>query len=133
MMVTDKYGTLQNVDESRRRIYSYDAKAKTVEYSAPIIDENSTTEFWTVYEEKMQNLPTIEERLKVWNNTLLAVYAYSVDFNQNKNDNGGEKWKQFVKFVEENEEKFFTKTGDFRKKFLISTEEIAQALRNATC
>lgn len=133
MMITDKYGALQNVDESRRTLYSYSAKEKTIDYNAPIIDESSTAEFWTVYTEPMRELPSIEERLKTWNNTLLAAYSYAIDFNRDKNDKDGTKWAQFVKFVEENEASFFTKNGDFRKKFLISTEKIAQALRSGTC
>lgn len=133
MIVTDIYGTECNVDESRRILYSYSAKEKTIDYNAPIIDENSTTEFWTVYTEPMIELPSIEERLKTWNNTLLAAYSYAIDFNRDKNDKDGTKWTQFVKFVEENEASFFTKNGDFRKKFLISTEKIAQALRNGIC
>lgn len=129
MRVTDKYGAIQNVDESRRKLYSYSAKEKTITYSAPIIGEDSSIEFWTEYVEPMEELPSVEERLKTWNNTLLAAYAYAVDFNRGKNDKDGEKWSLFVKFVEENEASFFAKNGDFRKKFLISPEAIVEALQ----
>lgn len=128
MIVTDIYGATQNVDESRRKLYSYSAKEKTITYNAPIIDENAGIEFWTNYTQPMKDLPSIEERLQTWNNTLLAAYSYAIDFNCEKNDAGGEKWAALVKFVTENESGFFTKTGDFRKEFLISPEKIAEIL-----
>lgn len=128
MIVTDIYGAAQNVDESRRKLYSYSVKEKTITYNAPIIDENATTEFWTNYTEPMKEIPSIEERLQTWNNTILGAYAYAVDFNRDKNDASGEKWAALVKFVSENESSFFTKTGDFRKKFLISPEKLAKIL-----
>lgn len=128
MIVTDIYGATQNVDESRRKLYNYSAKEKTITYNAPIIDENADIEFWTNYTQPMKELPSIEERLQTWNNMLLGAYGYIVDFNRDKNDAAGEKWAAFVKFVTENESSFFTKNGDFRKKFLILPEKIAKIL-----
>lgn len=69
-------------------------------------------------------IDSIEDKLNVWNSRLKLLYLKKIGFDPENNDPDGTVWKKFVDFVKENEDRFFTKKGDFRKKFLISLREI---------
>lgn len=71
----------------------------------------------------------IEDKLKVWNSKLLLVYAKSIGFDWEKNDSDRAIWKKFVENVSKNEDKFFTKEGDYRKKFLVNLDEIQNLVK----
>lgn len=111
------------IDEETRKLYTYSNKSRTITYSAEIVENNKGTGFWTNYTEN-GTVDSIEERLKVWNNKILLLYAASVGFKASENDPKKDKYNKIVYFVKANPEKFFTKTGDFCKKFLVSDEEI---------
>lgn len=121
--IIDIYGKKCQIDEETKRLYAYSNKNKEIMYNAEIIENGNPTGFWAYYKVD-GTVDRIDERLKVWNNKLILLYASSVDFNASKNDAEKEKYNKFVDFVKENQEKFFTKTGDFRKRFLICEKKI---------
>lgn len=123
--IVDTFGRNAIVDDENRKLYSYNNKKKEIVYSAEVIEDGKRSGSWTNYIEK-GTVDDIEERLKMWNNKLLLIYANMVNFNRNKNDADGEIYKRFVDDIRENEDKFFTKTGDFRKKFIVTEEEIVK-------
>lgn len=127
--VVDIYGTVSRIDASKQTVYTYCNRKKEIVYNAPVVDENDDfIGCYTNYKER-GTVDSIEDRLTVWNNTILFVYADYVGFNADENDPNGEKYNKLVDYVKENSEKFFTKEGDFRKKFLISVEEIRAILK----
>lgn len=121
--IVDEFNRELQIDEETKKLYSYSNKNRVITYSAEIIENGKPTGFWTNYE-VAGTVDSIEERLKIWNNKLLLLYASSVKFNSSKNDPNKEKYNKIVEFVKANPEKFFTKTGDFRKKFLVNDDEI---------
>lgn len=121
--IVDEFNRELQIDEETRKLYEYSNKSHTITYNAQIVENAKHTGFWTNYTE-CGMVDSIEERLEVWNNKILLLYAASVGFNASENDPNKEKYNRIVDFVKANPEKFFTKTGDFRKKFLVSDEEI---------
>ena len=121
--VVDKFGRKCQIDEDTRKLYSYNNKAKKISYNAEIIENGKPSGFWTTYEER-GTVDEINERLKTWNNVIICAYAEAVDFNAPGNDPDREKWEKVVEYVKDNEDEIFTKTGDFRKSYLIDPEKI---------
>lgn len=121
--IVDEFNRELQIDEDTRKLYSYSNKSHTITYGAQIVENGKYTGFWANYTEN-GTVDSIEERLRVWNNKILLLYAASVGFNASENDPDKEKYDKIVEYVKANPEKFFTKTGDFRKKFLVSDEEI---------
>lgn len=121
--IVDEFNRELQIDEDTRKLYSYSNKSHTITYNAEIVENGKRTGFWTNYTEN-GTVDSIEERLKVWNNNILLLYAASVGFKASENDPNKEKYNKIVDFVKANPEKFFTKMGDFRKKFLVSDDEI---------
>lgn len=129
-IITDVYGKVNRIDEETRKIYDYSGRDKTITYNAEIVDESGNgVGFWTNYTVRFDTILTVEERLRKWNNKLLLMYAGRVGFNANKNDKDRKLWNKYVEFIQENENAFFDKNGDFRRKFLISDKKINEALR----
>lgn len=125
--VVDEFGREVEIEESTRKLYSYNNKKREITYSAQIVENGELTGFWTNYKEN-GTVDSIEERLKTWNNKILLLYASSVGFKATENDPNKEKYNKIVEYVKVNADKFFTKTGDFRKKFLVSDEEIKELI-----
>lgn len=121
--VIDEFGREVEIEESTRKLYSYNNKKNEITYNAQIVENGELTGFWTNYTEH-GTVDSIEERLKTWNNKILLLYASSVGFKATENDPNKEKYNKILEYVKVNADKFFTKTGDFRKKFLVSDEEI---------
>lgn len=121
--VIDEFGREIEIEESTKKLYSYNNKKNEITYNAQIVEGGELTGFWTNYTEN-GTVEKIEERLKTWNNKILLLYAASVGFKATENDPNKEKYNKIVEYVKANSDKFFTKTGDFRKKFLVSDEEI---------
>lgn len=121
--VVDEFGRTVVVDDSNKSLYSFCNRTKTITYNAEIMEGGKHSGFFTNYSEK-GTISDIEEKLKVWNNMIRFEYAKNVGFDSEKNDPDREKWKKVVEYVKQNENLFFTKTGDFRKKFLVSIEKI---------
>lgn len=97
-------------------------------YNAEIIENGVHTRFWTNYIED-GIVSDLEQKLKKWNNTLLYVYAKAVNFKSSEVDPDRVVWNKLVSFVKEHEGDFFDKYGDFKKKFLITEEQIIAALK----
>lgn len=108
---------------TQKKLYSYNNDLKKITYNAEIVENEKPSGFWTDYEESGV-VEDIEERLQTWNNRVKLEYAAEVKFNAPKNDPDGEMWEKFVKYVKDHENDFFTKSGDFKKDFLIDPNKI---------
>lgn len=126
--VTNEFGELVQIDESTRKLYSYDNKNKKISYNAQIVEDGVPTIYYTNYvEDGIVN--DISERLKTWNNKLLLLYSKCVGFDSIKNDADKKIYNALLEYVTNNQEIFFTATGDFKEKFLISDKEILNILK----
>lgn len=126
--VIDEFNREVEIDESTRKLYSFSNKDKKITYNAEIVENGKNTGFWTNYTES-GTVDSLEEKLKMWNNGLLLTYSVIVGFKASENDPDREMYNAFVEIVRQNEDKFFTKKGDFRKKFLISEAEILKMVK----
>ena len=123
--VIDEFGHEVIIDEDSRKIYSYFNKKKIITYSARIVENNASTDFWTNYTVS-GTVTDLENKLRVWNNILLGGYSKAVDFDSRKNDPDKKIWKKFVEQIRNEEDKYFDKYGDFKSKYLVSEKEIAK-------
>lgn len=122
--VTDINGKEVYIDESMQKLHDYSNKDGWIIYNAPYLTDEDGTTFYTDYKTEGY-VDSIEERLKKWNNALKVIYATEiVNFNKEVNDPDEKKWKSFVKVIEEHEDAFFDKNGDFLEKALIKDEDI---------
>ena len=121
--VTNVYGEEVVIDYDAKKLYAFSNKDKKVNYTVPIYENGEKTMFFTNFIEE-GIVSNIEDKLNVWNSRLKLLYLKKIGFDPENNDPDETIWKKFVDFVKENEDRFFTKKGDFRKKFLISLEEI---------
>jgi hypothetical protein len=124
--VTSICGEEVVVDESTRKLYDFNNKTKTITYSAQRLDDKM---FWVCYTER-GTINDIELKLRTWNNLILFAYARLVGFKASENDPDGKVWEAVVEHVKENEEKFFTKTGDFRRFVKITENDIKAMIKN---
>lgn len=122
-------GETVEIDEDTKKLYTYSNKNELIIYNAEIVENGKLSGFFTDYEEK-GIVEDIEERLMTYNNRLKFIYAVEVGFNSDENDPQKEIYQKFVDYIKQNENKFFTKKGDFRKKFLISNKEIKRVFLN---
>lgn len=125
--VIDEFNREVEIDENTRKLYSFSNKNKKIVYNAEIIKDGKNSGFWTNYTES-GTVDSLEEKLNAWNNRLLFLYSSTVGFYASKNDPDKSIYNSFLEVVKENEDKFFTKSGDFRKKFLISEAEILKMI-----
>ena len=126
-MVIDEFGRELEIDEETRKLYSFSNEDRKVVYNAQIIENGEHTGFWTNYEE-YGTVEELEDKLNVWNNKIMLLYASMVGFKASENDPEKVIYNKIVEVVKANEDKFFTKKGDFRKKFLISESEILKMI-----
>lgn len=125
--IIDIYGKKCQIDEKTKKLYYYNNAEKRIVYNAQIIEDGKNSLFWATYEEP-GTVDNIADRLNAWNNAILLVYSESVGFNAPKNDPDRQKWQKVVEFVKAHEDKIFTKSGDFRKKYLIDLEKIRKII-----
>lgn len=121
--VVDCYGRSLEVDEESKKLHSYDNEKKKITYTAEIIENGQRSGFWTDYEET-GTVDSIRDRLKTWNNAIRLGYASAVGFNASENDPDRKKWEEVVEYVEANQDKFFKKSGNFRKNCLIDPKTV---------
>lgn len=126
-MVIDGFGRELEIDEETRKLYSFSNKDRKVVYNAEIVENGKHTGFFTNYTES-GTVDDLSEKLKTWNNKILLLYASMVGFKASENDPDKVIYNKIVEVVNANEDKFFTKKGDFRKKFLISESEILKMI-----
>jgi hypothetical protein len=124
--VTSICGEEVIVDESTKKLYDFNNKTKTITYIAQRADNGM---FWTCYTEK-GIVRDIELKLRTWNNLISLAYAHFVDFKASKNDPDRKVWEAVVEHVKENEKKYFTKTGDFRRFAKITENDIKAMIKN---
>lgn len=128
LIVTNKYGEKVQVDTSTRNLYDYSNKNHKIVYNAEIVENGKNTGFFTDYEAE-GTVDDIQERLKKWNNKLKLLYSTAINFDKPKNDPEGKIFKKFVEIIENNQDFFFDKNGDFLDKFKVSDEEILSFLK----
>lgn len=126
--VIDIYGHETLIDETSQKLYTYNNRKKEIQYNAEVMDDNGNrTGFFTNYIEK-GIIIDVNDKLNVWNSTLKFYYASMVGFKASENDPDRKIYDKFVEYVKNNEEKFFTKTGDYRKKYLVNIDDIKKAM-----
>lgn len=108
-------------------VYSYNNKKRRVQYNAKEVDDSINFESYTDYRED-GIIEDLETRIKVFGSRLMETYCRTVGYNATDNDPDKKIWNKFVDYVKRNESKFFDKFGDYRKKFLISEEEIREMI-----
>lgn len=126
--VIDVYERNVTVNDEKKKLYSFSNKDKKIRWNAPIIEDGKETGFFTDYIEK-GTVTDVRLKLRTWNNVVLLAYAASVGFKANENDPSGEKWDRVVDYVENHQSDFFTKTGDFRKKLVITEDQIRKMIK----
>lgn len=126
-MVIDEFNRQVEIDEETRKLYSFSNKDRKVVYNAEIVENGEHTGFFTNYEET-GTVDELEEKLNAWNNKIMLLYASMVGFKACENDPDKVIYNKLVEVVKANKDKFFTKKGDFRKKFLISESEILKMI-----
>jgi hypothetical protein len=114
------------VDESTKKLYDFNNKTKTITYIAQRVDDGM---FWVCYTEKGA-INDIELKLSTWNNLVSLAYASLVGFKASENDPDKKIWHAVVEHVKKNEEKYFTKTGDFRRFVKITDSDIKAMIKN---
>ena len=114
------------INESTKKLYDFNNKTKTITYIAQRADNGM---FWTCYTEKGV-INDIELKLSTWNNLVSLAYASLVGFKASENDPDKKIWHAVVEHVKKNEEKYFTKTGDFRKSAKITENDIKAMIKN---
>ncbi len=124
--VTSICGEEVIVNESTRKLYDFNNKTKTITYSAQRLDDGM---FWVCYTER-GTINDIELKLRTWNNLVLLAYARFVGFKASENDPDKKIWRAVVEHVKENKEKYFTKTGDFRRFVKITDSDIKAMIKN---
>lgn len=107
--VVDEFGKNRRVNMNTAKIRSYDNVKKKIVYNGQTDDD-----YWVDFVTDGV-VDDIEERLNTWNNTVKLIYAEKVKFDAKKYDPDNEIWNDVVEKVKENEEQFFTKTGNWRK------------------
>lgn len=127
LTITNKYGEKVQVDTSTQKLYDYSNKNHKIVYNVEIVENGKNTGFFTDYEAE-GTVDDIQERLKKWNNKLILLYSASVDFDKHKNDPDGKIFKRFVETIENNQNLFFDKSGDFLDEFKVSDKEILSFL-----
>ena len=125
--VIDIYGRKVMIETDGQKVYAYNNAKHTIQYNAKIVQDDSDYEFWTDYKEN-GIVTDLETRIKVFGSRLIATYARSVGYNSSENDPDKKIWKSFVKFVSENENKFFDENGDYREEFMITEEDIRKMI-----
>lgn len=111
------------VDEKNKTLINYDNKKKKIYYNAQVIIDGYATGFYTNYFEK-GTIENIEERLKVSNNSIRLAYLGRVGFNPKALDPDNNIWNSFVMKIKMNESAFFTKDGNYKKKFDIAPKSL---------
>lgn len=126
--IVDEFDRELYIDDTTQKLHSFSNRDKKIIYNAEIVENGIHTGFWTNYTED-GIVSDLEQKLKKWNNTLLYIYAKAVGFKSSETDPDKAVWNKFVSFVKEHEEDFFDKHGDFKKKFVITEEQIAAILK----
>lgn len=125
LKTTDIYGKDVEVDMDSKTLMDYDNDKREIEYSVKIVENGKLTDFSTdIHVEG--TIDDVEERIKTWNNVVRLEYAFLTKGNASKNDPDQTIRNKFIEYVKENPEKFFTKSGNWRKDAKIDPKEVVQ-------
>lgn len=115
--IIDVYDREMTINESNQKLHAFNNEKNEIIYTAQIIENGELTQFWTDYKEN-GTIDSIEQKMNFWGNPLKAHYATMVDYDSTKNDPDKRLWKEIIKFVEENQEKYFDEFGDWKEKIV---------------
>ncbi|MCW6681877.1 hypothetical protein NHG29_03210 [Aerococcaceae bacterium NML160702] len=126
--IVDVYGNEVVVDLGTKKLHSFSNKDNKITYNAEIVEGGKSTGFYTDYVEQGQ-VTDLETKIKTFGNPIALIYAQAVEFDQSKNDPDRKIWNKLLSDVKANEEKIFTKHGDFRQR--VSVKNLHLVLENA--
>lgn len=92
------------------KLRNYNNDKNVITMTAKLVDSNDWVDF-----KKEGRVVDAEEKLSVWNNPVLFMYAKAVKYDAITNDPNKKIWKNVVKIVKDNSQKYFTKSGNWRK------------------
>ena len=107
------------IDESTRKLVSYDNAKKRAVYSAKIVENGETTIFGADFIEN-EIVTDVEARLRAFGSPVNIFYAKLVNFNSDKYDPDNKIWNIIVDYVKSHENEFFFKNGNLRKRIQIT-------------
>ena len=124
--VIDELGRQVDIDYDTKRLYDYDNDLRRVIWKAKIAkeDESESESYVTFVEDG--TVDSIEQRMSKWNNFLAVMYAEAVRFDPIVNDPNKKIFKIFVEMVKLEEDKYFTKSGNLRKKYCMGAEQLSK-------
>ena len=114
-IVTDIYGKEVVIALDTKKVVDFNNKNKEITYSAKIVEDGQVTKFWADFKEEGIIADT-ETKLSAFGNVAALAYANAVGFNQPENDPEKKLWKEYIAYVDENKDEFFTKSGDWKKR-----------------
>lgn len=111
-MVEDRLKkTVFTINDETAILLSYSNRNRRLVKSAEIYEGGEPTGSFATYVEE-GTVDTVRDRLSAWDNALKLIYAQSVDFNASENDPDNSKYEEFVRSIEEHEDKYFDEYGD---------------------
>lgn len=111
--VLDVYGDKVCVDESARKLLSFDNKTRRIMWSAPVCENGEQGWAWTDYVEDGV-IEDIDLKMTAHMNPAKTAYAYLVNFDSSKYDPDNKVWNKIVEYVKTQQEKYFDEYGNFR-------------------
>ena len=121
--ITDEFGRNVEVDESTRKLYSYNNKKSQATYCAEIVENGKHTGFYTNYVVS-EKITDVEARLNVWNSLIKEKYAEVVNYTASKDDPDKKIWKSVVQYVSDHQDEIFDENGDLIDGLVITVEQI---------
>lgn len=119
MNVVDEYGNSVSVDMETKSIFTYSNKESRVTYVAEVI-ENGKKEFGNVTRFCVSGkVDDVESRLNTWNNIPRLIYdEWTLKY---KHDDLY--WNALVKYIKENQSKYFDEYGDWKEKYIVNDQD----------
>ena len=112
------------VDTDRKQLYTYDNDKQVITYSAPQVDKHGLYQsYWVMYQVQGR-IDDIAQRLEVWNNKVKFGYSLAVECRASQNDPERKLWQKYVEYVEKHSRRFFTKAGNWKKRYRFNKDDI---------
>lgn len=112
--MTDIYDNEVQVDLDKKAIFAYNNDRGVVHYNVPL-----NTGGFTIVELEGK-VDRVEDRIRAWGNPVMFLYNLAVGMNAPDSDSNLSILNRYVDKVKENEEYFFTESGNWKK--IISPE-----------
>ena len=123
--VIDEFGRVLTIDEETRKVYLFSNKDKVITYSAQVVENGKHIQFFVRYDE-VGTIDNIADKVQSFGNVFSAVYASVVNYNQAANDPDRKIWKEMLNKLEEKQDVFFTKNGDWKAKITVSSDKVRE-------